>query len=129
MRLYSLTGLSHGETTNLDGTKVLYDSLSVWSDGGLYAFLRSPIDIDKHHIARPQHIVLRRSHVHGWLEGQALLLKQVVTEDLLLSLFLIFVLSLQVVLDHLAVIQVKRVGHKHVHIFLQQSSLVVLSIL
>ena len=51
------------------------------------------------------------------------------TEDLLLSLLLIFILRLQVVLNHLAVVQVKRVGHKHIHVLLQQSGLVILSLL
>ena len=48
------------------------------------------------------------------------------TENLPLRLLLIFVLGLQIVLNHLTVIQVKRVRHKRVQVALQLTGLLLL---
>ena len=83
-------GLADAESSHIDRSEFLDDNLSVGRDGAVVSLLRSPIDIDRHGIARPEHIALWRGDVHGRLKGEVLVVEDVASEDLFLALFLFF---------------------------------------
>ena len=76
-------GRSHRQARHMDGTIAGDRDITIGRDRELFALLRVPIDIDDDLVTRAQDIVLGRGDVHHGLKGQALVVEDITTEDLL----------------------------------------------
>ena len=107
-------GLTDGHAAHVHGSEAFDGHGTVGRHGALDAFLRGPVDVDKHGVARSQTVVLRRGDIHIGFEGQVFVVEDVTSEHFLLVL---------VALGQQLLEQGRRVGHKRVQLVLHHHPL------